>query len=131
MKELTLNKTMSSDGQPPPSLQRKIDACPAAGGGLHNYLSVVANELRHNVTPERGFEILRDLAIEHGRPAKDATNEARELLKKWNHIQLSTHTIKATIEVTHDVTLINQVVLSSEVSAYDHSQVQLTRTKES
>jgi hypothetical protein len=47
-------------------------------------LPTVANALRHYVSPERGYEIIRQLAISRGRDERNAHQEARELLKKWD-----------------------------------------------
>ena len=106
--------TQSTASDFPATLQAKIDACPGAGGGLHPELSRVANELRHCVDAARGFEVLRDIAIERGRPEHIANREARELIKqKWNGGP-ATRADRTAVETKANVELIRDIVAKGD-----------------
>jgi hypothetical protein len=131
----SFNRPKSTTAEYPATVQDKINACPVAGGGLHARLCTVANELRHSVDAHRGFEILRDLAIERGRPTRTAETEARELIKRWADDPATpvVRTDRAAVETKENVAEIRAIVARDTgglAELRDQSPVRLDDSRE-
>ena len=87
---------------------------------MHNYLPVVAGGLKHYVSPDRGYEIIWQLAVARGRSESDARREARELLKRWDgNYTPSATTAPAPVKIGPDIERIKSIVSRSSVAVYD------------